>query len=181
MNHIIILSYFNNQEHIFGADIDYSKPLLATAIIQKRMQGSWKGFGVTLRLSLLSPSFIGGNGSLPIFQFLDVGYDADSDYTVNKFESYNSIFYYNDHEADVGSFTGVFTFTDAEMISLRRYIASNRASKIPMPTFSGVNYPFGRRTPGSYANIIYFEDMGMLNLRRCNPRWKAKITIAEDV
>ena len=128
----------------------------------------------------LSPSFVGGTGSLPVFRFIDVGYDADSDYTINKFDSYDRTFSYQDHAADAGSFTGVFTFSDAEMITLRRYIASNRASVILMPTFSGVAYPFGRRPPATYANIVSFEDLGMLNLNIGIPRWKAKITIVED-
>ncbi len=174
------LSDFNSQEHIFGADVDYTNPLDCTAYMQRRTQGTWKGFGLTLGLSLLSPSFAGGTGSLPPFRFLDVGYDADSNYTINKFDSYNRTFSFQDHVADDGSFTGVFSFSDAEMIALRRFIANNRASAFPMPTFNGVAYPFGRRAPGSYANLIYFEDLGMLNLNVGISRWKAKITITEN-
>lgn len=181
MGNTIQLSDFNSQEHIFGADIDYTNPLDCTVFMQRRIQGSWKGFGVTLGLSLMSPSFIGGTGSLPLFRFLDYGYDADSNYTINKFDSYDRTFFYQDHVADDGSFTGVFTFSNEEMIALRRYIATNRANTIAMPTFAGVAYPFGRRTPGSYANIINFEDQGMINLNVGIPRWRAKITIAEII
>ena len=180
-NNILTLSDFNSQEHIFGADVNYSDTLICTPIMQRRVQGSWKGFGLPLRLSLLSPGFLGGVGSLPIFRLLDVGYDADSDYTINKYDAYSRIFSYQDHNSDSGSFTGIFTFSDEEMIALRRYIATNRGNKIPMPTFSGVAYPFGRRTPGTTANIVYFEDMGMLNMNSGVSRWKTKITIAEDV
>jgi hypothetical protein len=180
-SNVLELSNLNSQEHIFGADVNHSGTLNCTALLQRRIQGTWKGFGITLKLSLLSPSFISGAGSLPLFRFLDVGYDADSNYTINKFGSYNSVFSYQDHEADDGSFTGIFTFTDDEMIALRRYIATNRANPITMPTFSGVNYPFGRRTLGSQANIIAFEDLGMLNLWIGVSRWAAKLTIAEDL
>lgn len=180
-SNVIQLTSLNSQEHIFGADVDYTTYALScTAIMQRRTQGSWKGFGVTLRLSLLSPSFLSINGALPVFRFLDYGYDGDSNYTINKFDSYNRTFSYQDHVADDGSFTGVFTFTDEEIAGLRRYIAINRASTIAMPTFSGVAYPFGRRTPQSRANIIYFEDMGIINLNVGLSRWRAKITIAED-
>jgi len=178
-SNIITISDLNTQEHIFGADITYSGSLNCIASVQRRTQGTWKGFGVALRLSLLSPSFIAGTGLLPIFQFLDIGYDGDSNYTINKFDSYARVFSYQDHAADDGSFTGVFTFSDYEMAGLRRYIATNRGNTIPMPTFAGVAYPFGRRTPSSYANITYFEDMGMLNMNVGVSRWAAKITIVE--
>jgi hypothetical protein len=127
----------------------------------------------------LSPSFIGGTGSLPVFRFVNIGYDGDSNYTINKFDSYNRTFFYQDHAADDGSFTGIFTFSEADMIALRRYIASNRANPILMPTFAGVAYPFGRRTPGYYADIISFVDKGMLGLINGLPRWAAEITIVE--
>jgi hypothetical protein len=178
---VIQLSGFNSQEHIFGSDIDYSSSLNCTVYMQRRIQGTWKGFGVTIGLSLMSPSFVGAYGFLPTFQFLDYGYDADSDYTINKFDSYNRSFFFQDHASDAGIFTGVFTFTDAQMIGLRRFIATNRGQLITMPTFSGVAYPFGRRTPGAMAALIAFEDQGQIGLNMGQPRWKAKITIVEHI
>lgn len=177
-SNVISLSSFNAQEHIFGADINYSGALSCTAIMQRRTQKTWKGFGVALRLSLLSPSFIGGSGSLPPLRLLDVGYDADADYEIVKFDSYNRSFSYQDHASDDGSFAGVFTFTDAEMIALRRFIAVNRGSAFSRPDISGVDFPFGRLSPYDLVNLIAFEDMGMLNMLAGTSRWKAKLTLA---
>lgn len=175
----IQLSGFNTEEHVFGADIDYSGTLNATMDMDQRTQGTLKGFGQTLRLSLLSPSFVGGSGFLPKFRFLDIGYKADSSYTINKYDSIGRNFYYQEHKVDSGKFTGTYTFTNEEMIGLRRYIATQRAAAISMPTIIGVTHPFGRRTNSTYVKITEFEDQGMYGLDKGMPRWRAKITMAE--
>ena len=178
-SNVLQLSGFNSQEHIFGADIDYSGTINATAVtIQRRTQGTWRGFGVTLKLSALSPGFV-GTASLPILRLLDVGYDADANYSINKLETYNTSFYYQDHAADDGSFTGVYTFDDSEMMALRRFVATNRGSAFCVPPIIGVSAPFGRMAATANVKITYFEDMGMLGLVNGLPRWKAKITLSQ--
>jgi hypothetical protein len=127
---------------------------------------------------------VGGNGSLPSFHFLDIGYSADSEYTINKFDSYAMTagvrnFSYIDHGSDTGAFTGIYSFTNEEMIQLRRFIATNRGLKVVMPNLIGVAHPFGRRANPSYVKITEFEDKGMIGLDANNPRWKAQITLAE--
>jgi hypothetical protein len=178
---VLTLSNFNSQEHIFGADVDYSGDLTATAFIDRRGQKTWRGFEQTLRLSCVSPSWVGGSGSLPQLKLLDIGYDADSDREINKFDTYNRTFSYQEHKSDTGLFSGVYTFTNEEMIQIRRYVAIQRSASIPMPTIIGVAHPFGRRIPSSYVKITEFEDMGMLSVVNGVPRWKAKITLAEAV
>ena len=183
-SNVLTLTDFNSQEHIFGADLDYTVPITATAFMNMRAQKTWKGFEITLKLSCLSPSFTGGSGSLPILRFLDVGYDADAEYTIQKFDSYDRSFTYNDPESDIGLFAGTFTFDDSEMIQLRRYLATNRGATFSITNIFGVTYPFGRRS-GSYpfdAKIIDFEDMGMIsNFNVGKPRWHAKLTLAEVI
>ena len=181
-SNVVTLTNFNAQEHIFGADIDYSKPLHTTVFMDRRKQNTWKGYSETLKLSLLpSFSFVGGNGSLPPLRFLDIGYDGDADYTIEKQDSYNRTFYYHDPKSDSGSFTGVFTFTDQEMTALRRFIVTNRGAAFTAPTFIGVAYPFGRRTGlgTSTVKLTNFEDKGMVNMYSNATRWAAKLTFVE--
>jgi|GEM_PF-2773672 hypothetical protein len=176
---ILQLSEFNVQECIFGADIDYSGTINATAFMERRIQGSWKGFGISLRLSALSPGFVGVTGVLPTLRFLDVGYDADANYTINKLAAYDTTEYYQDHAADDGSFTGVYTFDPNEMIALRRFVATNRGAAFTTPSIIGVAAPWGRMEATSTVNMTYFEDMGMSNFVNGLPRWRAKITLSQ--
>jgi hypothetical protein len=184
-SYVISLSNFNSQEHIFGADLDYSGTINATVDpVNLRVQGTFKGWELTFTLKCLSPTFVGGNGSLPAFRFLDYGYTADSEYSITKFESYAMTsgtrnFSYLDSVSDKGKFTGVYSFSDQEMIGLRRFIATNRGSKFTMPTLIGVAHPFGRRANPTYVKMTDFQDMGMLNLSSGRPRWKAKISLSE--
>ena len=179
-SNVITLSGFNSQEHIFGADIDYSGSLSATVFMDKRVQSTWKGYSETLKLSLLpSFSFVGGSGSLPPLRFLDVGYSADSEYTIHKQDTSNRTFYYHDDFADAGLFSGIYTFTDQEMIALRRFVATNRAAAFTAPTFIGVANPFGRRAVSSTVKLLSFEDLGMRGLNGGVPRWAAKLTFVE--
>lgn len=177
---VLTLSGFNAQEHIFGADVDYSGSITATAFMDRRSQGTWKGFEQSLQMSCMSPNFVGGTpSSFPLLQLLDVGYDADSDREINKFDSYNRTYQYQEHGRDSGLYSGVYTFTDEEMIQARRFVATKRAIAVAMPTIIGVAHPFGRRSVSTNVNITAFEDMGMLSVVNGKPRWKAKITLAE--
>lgn len=177
-SNVIQLSNINAGEYIFGADIDYSGTLNCTALtIDRRTQNTWKGWGLSMRLVVSSPSFT-GSPVLPVLRCVDVGIDADTDRTINKFRAYDTTLYYADHASDKGLFVGTFTFTTSEMQGLRRYVATQRGSTITISNILGVSYPWGRRTT-SYplsAKILKFEDMGMFG----NSRWKAKITFAES-
>lgn len=177
---VITLSNFNSQEKIFGADVIYTSDITATAFIERRTQNTWKGFGLGLSMACINPVFIPTPSALPELKYLDVGIDADSDRTINKIESYNRLYYYQEHGDDSGLFTGVFTLRQDEMAQLRRFIATLRGGYCIMPTISGVNKPFGRRNAiGKNARIIDFEDMGMYSMECGQPRWQAKVTFAE--
>lgn len=182
-SNVLTLSGFNNQEHIFGADIDYTGNITATAKLEKRGQKTWKGFEQKLRLSCLSPSFVGGAGALPLLRLLNIGYEADSERRIIKFDSYSRVFSYCEHESDTGNFMGVFTFTDEEMIQIRRLIAVSRGTTFSIPGIYGVNYPWGWRS-SAYpisVKIISFEDMGMYSMSNNSPIWAAKMTLAEQI
>ena len=176
----ITLTNFNSQEHIFGADLIYSGNIYATAFMERRGQKTWRGFEQPLKLSACLPlSFPMGDGSLPPFRRVEVGYDADADREIKKQDTYKRIFFYSDRSSDAGTFTGTFIFTDREMIKLRRFIATTRGESFSMPTISGVDHPFGRRVNPEYVRLIAFEDMGLWAIPAGAPMWRAKITLAE--
>lgn len=183
-DNVLSLSGFNSQEHIFGADLNYANEIQATAFVNSRIQKTWKGYEVTLKLSCLSPSFVGGNGSLPVLRHLEVGYEADSEYTIQKFDSYRRNFSYVDPQSDAGTFMGSFYFTDEEMIQLRRFVAKRRGATISVPNIFGVAKPFGRRsTTYPYSvKILELTESGMAtDLVLGRPRWKTSIKFAEVV
>jgi len=187
------LSDISTGEHIFGADVDYSSYLSVSAFMEFRAQKTWRGWELPLTLKCLSPTFVGGSGSLPQLRFLDIGYLGESEYTINKYDSYTrkviiggTPFYGfsdQDHDSDAGIFTGVFTFDNAEMIQIRRFVATQRGTKFVMPTIIGVDKPFGRRSPPYpiYTKMKEFEDMGMYSIVDGLPRWRAKTTLVEEM
>jgi hypothetical protein len=183
-SNVLTLSSFSETEHIFGADVDYSGgtyPVLATVTeIGRREQGTWKGWGLPLKMRLLPPFAFVGSSALPTLRHVSVGIDADADRTLLKQDSYGGQFFYADQQADAGVFTGTFIFYDAEMIALRRFMATNRAASFALPTIYGVQYPFGRRplpALGYYtACIKSIEDEAMFGISR----WTCKITFLEQ-
>jgi hypothetical protein len=182
---VLRFDQINYGEHIWGADINYSGTISCTAIFEnnRRGQKSWRGWDQTVKLALLSPQFIGGSGYLPPLRFLNVGVDADANRTINKQESYLSEYTYADHNSDKGKFTGTFTFDDSEMIALRRYVATQRGSTITINDIPGIINPWGRRTI-SYpitCKVIDFQDHGVYSYTLGKPRWKATLTLAEDL
>jgi hypothetical protein len=180
----LILSNFNETEKIFGADIDYSTELYTTIpIIDRRIQGSWKGFGVACKMRLLPTFSFVGSAVLPTLRHLAVGYDADADRTINKLDSYDNTFFYQDHRSDEGIFSGYFIFTDSEMADLRQFHATQRGSAFSLTGISGVAYPFGKNRYDIHGNYPYtvkllkIEDEQVWSVGR----WKCKLTIAEVV
>ena len=142
-------------------------------------QHSWKGFSIRLKARNLSPSFT-GSSSLPSFQYLDYGFNGDSNRTINKIDSYTGSFTYLDRSSDSGTFVGTFTFSTADMILLRNYIRSQRGGLYSISGINGVSEMFGPRRGGSYpysTRLVEWEDRGMLNINY----WKMRLTFVEEV
>jgi len=173
----ISLSNFNTSEWIFGADVDYTGSIDATWIEHGEItQGSFKGFGINLRLRAIAPSFV-GSPSLPALTCLEFGYNGDATFSINKMDSYGGNFFYADRESDLGYFIGIFKFSNTDMQDARRYIATQRSSSFSLPAIPGVTYPFGPRRPNTSltAHIQEWEDMGMWGLQY----WRMKLKFTE--
>jgi hypothetical protein len=185
-SNVITLSSISSSEHIFGADVDMTGgtyPVLAAVLeIDHRAQGSWKGWSVTARLRMLSPYAFVGTSALPVLRWLSVGYDGDVDArTIRKLDSYNNTFFYQEHSADVGIFTGTFIFTESEMANLRRFHATQRGTSFSLNGISGVSYPFGPLRAGGYpytVKLLKIEDERMWSNVG---KWTCRITLAEQV
>lgn len=172
-----------NGEMFFGADVDttqnvdgYDNAIKVTVMqLEKRYMGSFKGFGVKMRVRALEPSFT-GRIELPTLYPL-VGYTGDKTYTVTKQDTYDGTMNYTDKRSDAGIFTGTFRFNTTDMRNIRRYVAYYRGENIYTPTLKGVGRMFGNRWSSATCKILEFEDNGMID-----PKWwTCKITFAEVI
>jgi len=162
-SNVITLGGFLATEYIFGVNVDHSGSITATILdVSDRMQHSWKGWGVNVRVRATSVSFT-GSSSLPTLAYCEHGVKASSDRNINKFDTYTGTYAYQDHDSDSGVFEGVFTLTTANMILLRNYIKNQRTGDFAIADTFGVDYPFGPRSSNSYpftTKLIGWEDLG---------------------
>lgn len=175
----IAISSVSAGEYVFGCDVDYSTSVAAIITDFGRVkQGSWKGYGVTLEARALSPTFT-GSPSLPAFQYVDIGYEGDRDWTVTKLLSSTGAVTNVDENCDAGTLKLAATLTNANMQALRRYLATQRGATISFPAPSGITYPFGPRgTTGTHnMKVVAWEDLGQWGLQY----WRMRLTLAEVV
>jgi len=162
------LSNINTSEKIFGEDIDYSGGVYVTTMETGRVQQkTWKGYTLSAKLRLLSPSFT-GSASLPSLSCVNIGYKAYADWTINKYDSYKGNMEYMDHASDAGIFEGVFRLSISDMVSMRRYIATQRTSSYTITAIDNLSEMFGTRRGGSFsytAKLIDWEDLGLNGLQ----------------
>jgi hypothetical protein len=179
-SHVLTLSSFADTEYIFGEDVDHSGSISATIVkFGSRKQATWKGWALDLKLRAISPSFT-GSATFPTLEYLDVGPDADRNWTVNKFDSYIGTFSYQDHNRDSGIFNGVFLLSASDMRDMRRYIATQRTGDFLLTDDFGFGDPFGSRSSGAYpynCKLIEWEDLGLWGVQ-----WrKIRLKFAEIV
>lgn len=176
--HVVNISGFNATEKIFGADVDYAGSIPCTILdIGKVEQKTWRGYSLKMRICALSTSFV-GSPSMPNLELLNIGYDGNSNYTINKTMNYDGSYTYLDHKADIGLFKGTFIFTDEESKEFRRYVATQRGATVLLNTINGVVKPFGTRRGGSYpynVKILNWHEMGIRGVSK----WFFEITFAE--
>ena len=144
-SHELTLSWFHDDEHIFGEDVDHSGTISATVLdFGTITQGSWGGYGLSMKLRALSPSLV-GTATLPTLQYMDFGYSADSSVSVNKQDYWAGSYTYADSLADAGLFVGTFKLASADMRNLRAYLRTVRGASFSVAAIAGVKYPWGPR------------------------------------
>jgi len=179
-NHTINLSNFFDTERIFGENVDHTSIVATVLEISRRRQGSFKGWGLDATIRATPQPTFTGSSSFPVLNSCDFGVDADSDRTIRKLDSYTNVFSYQDHAADSGTFTGIFTVNNADFILLRNFIRTQRTGNFTLSDTFGITSPFGTRTANSYpftTKLIEWEDMGFFGLLH----HKISLTFAEVV
>ena len=181
----ITLDNFKDGEYIFGADVDISNMIDAQVIsYSERRKSTFKGMGLSIHLRAMSPAFT-GTASFPSLNNLDYAYTASSDLGVVKRFTYLNNTLFHDNENTHGFFEGVFSMSQTNMQSLRRYIVSQRGLDYTISSIQGVTYPFGveRGTFPVTAKLIEWEDLGMINVGHSGnvPDWKIRLRFAEVI
>lgn len=165
-------------EEIFGADVDYTNPLLVTVVDYGKIeQISFKMWTMPLRLRLLEKVFKSTTPDFTKLRLASWRSQQGSEFDINKQFTYDNYAVYTDHNTEPGIFSAAFTQKLNEMSAIRRYIAvTARGGDIPFPTIGGVSTPFGSRMgAGPFtARIIDWEDLGRVNYLE----WGLKLTFA---
>ena len=176
-----ILSQFNEvDDQIFGADIDYSGTVDATIVKWgKRKQKNFKVFTWDCTVQLIEDPYpYSGTPSLPTLKPI-IGYQADSNWSIIKLDTYDNTFTYIDHDKDSGIFEGTFILGQTDMKNFRRYLLSTiRGGDMTISGVSGVTDPFGPKR-GGYpitVKVLDFKDE-MININF----WKIKMKLAEVI
>jgi hypothetical protein len=175
----VTLDMFNENEKIFGADVDHTSITATLLDTPKIQQAALKVFELSANFRAISPSFT-GSASFPALRYLSRGFDANvNKYTINKLDSYVGAYTYLDQSYDTGMFEGTFQFTNSELIGLRRYIATNRSTTVVIADIAGVSNPFGPLRGGYPISVKVLElsDEEMQGI----DNWYAKLKFAEVV
>ena len=160
----IEISNFNENEKIFGGDVDYSGTINSTVLSVGRIQQKTiSTFSVSCSIRAIDVAF-SSTAAMPEIKHLSIGYDGDSDISTLKVDTQHGKFYYIDDRADAGIFEGELSLKNADAAALRRYIATQRANTVSISSISGVQYPFGARRSVTFpinCKIIDWDDGGM--------------------
>jgi len=202
------LSDFNAAEMIFGAEVDYSRPIKALAAkIGAKEQKSWRGFSLKLTLRALNVS--PNNNIAPKFPdinalcdknensdagaphaFLAVGFTGDSVINMQKGDTYTGEPNFSDMRGDSGYFEGTFTLNTADMASLRKYLTCGiRGEVIPansdegkiISQIPGVQNLFGVRRGGvGHKFDVRITEWADMGMKSLG-FWQIKMKIVEEI
>lgn len=157
----IFIDWIEEDEKIFGCDIDYSNGVWAKILdIGPREQSTLRAFSVKISLILLHPvTFVGTHAASIQFNHIDVGYVGDVDYTFSQNEILGGL---SPHTADLRSDSGIIQFAAtvriADMITFRRTLAYQRSAPITTTVLKGVSYPFGPTRSNTWPkNLKYIQ------------------------
>jgi hypothetical protein len=177
----VTLDYFASNEMIFGADVVYTSSITATVLGDMMvMQTKLKSFYTTLRMRAISPTFY-GTAAMPTLRYVNIGYNANiQKWTIAKLDTYTGVYSYQDSQADIGIFTGVFQFTDAQLRNLRRYMAVNRGQDTNISNTFGVDHPFGPLSTSTYTMSVKLLELSNEEQRGIG-NWYAQLKMAEMI
>jgi hypothetical protein len=178
----IILSGFNSETMLFGANLDYSTYIncAITKIGPRKHISVNKLFEIEATFRAIQPTFVSVVPSLSGLN-LQKGYNADRSFEVNTKFSFNQIATYLDHGDDTLTFTGEFLQSTDEMKAIRSALLSTvRANAITFPVpylnISPGFQPFGPMCGPFKVKVIDWSDEMV-----SRDKWILKIVFTRDV
>lgn len=134
---------------IFAPNVDHSGSIAASLIVpgkREHVAFAYVGGGVhraNLTFRAHAPTLLTPTPSLAALR-LQKGWNGDHTWDVAAGFTSGHTPKYSDKRTDAGFFNGKFLQTTAEMPALLAYILTTaRGNAFTLPTFPGVNYPFG--------------------------------------
>lgn len=169
-SNVLKANRFESDEHIFGADIDYTGTLDVTVVdFHDIDQKSLNVFQIQFKLRLLKPFTFTGTSTLPDLYPAQIGYEGRvQDHTITKYDTYKGLFSYIEESNDAGIFKGLFIFNDTNMANLRRYHATTRGAMVSISDIPGVYSPFG---PNGQSYPIEARIKSISNERMRDPNY----------
>jgi len=179
-NNIIQFSNFSDTEKIFGPDVDHSLVNGTVISITNRRQLSFHVWSIGLTIQAINPTFTGSGAASLSFVNADYAYSAYSRTTINKFDSYIGTFSFADHTADTGIMDITVYLTEAQAITFKRTVATERGSAITTTLMSGVDFPFGPLRDSAWPKNMKYLEVRDLELWGVN-RYKFALKLVEDI
>lgn len=181
--HQFTMSGFDSNEHIFGENIDHTSVTATVIGTPKIQQQDLHYYQLNVDVQLVGEASVaaGVSATLPDFQYLEKGYNANTDeYTVTKLRKYDSSMTYIEKGSDVGLFVGEFNFSFDEWANLREYYRVYRGSNVSISDIAGLSELFGPNRAGSYpytVKILNLQEKRMFGI----DRWIGTVTLAEVI
>ena len=152
------ISGFNDGEHIFGENIDYTGSIKVA--INSITDVEWNGLDVAevkvvfevdnnTQLTYL------GTGSMPILRCLQPKYQADTTWNFISKKTYLQNHFVSDHKLDSGYFNADFSMSVAEMKEMREFYRQVRgaAFQLNSSNIKGITRLFGTRNIALPVNV----------------------------
>jgi hypothetical protein len=179
-SNVVTLSYFSDNERIFGADLVYNSITATVLDFPEMVQRSLYMWQIKIRFRALKPLTFQGDATMPVLALVKTGYDGNVDLpTINKYDTYKGSYSYLESNTDSGVFKGTFTLTQSAMADLRRYWATYRGAEQTITNIPGVYKPFGKLRPTwpITCKIKSIDDEQMRDLRY----WTCNVQLVEYV
>lgn len=150
----IVLSNFNDSEHIFGENVDYS------GSINCKLTGNpeWEkeSIGVySLKLNVVGVNIaFTGSSSFPDLTYLDPVFQGRIDFRDTHVQTSKNNAYAYDLEKQYGVFVGSFWMNATEYGKVLEWMRVNRSSTLSLSSFGGLSELFGFTDTASFPYIV---------------------------
>jgi len=162
------LSDFNENEHIFGENIDYSSPINVAITKIKEVSFTYQQsakLSITFEVDDTSTIVFKGAGSFPKLELLQPDFIADTTWNFNVNKTYTKKHYVSDGVYDTGYFEGNFLLNHSELRELREFHRQTRGGVFQL----------------NNSNFSYFSVLGKVTIPVTSPFGIRNITLPANV